>query len=231
MTAFRLTVAGKAIAAAGAATLAFAATPAAADVISYDVTDAASGKCPHGLWTNTRNSGCSKYFSFQDGSTFSLDTDSQTGTFTGVAINDLGETAVIDLSLSGFLSDISGTGFTYKAGGGPYDASVMDFFTNAAGSITIDGEAFTLNPNDPLAGHTTFQFGQGANDFTGDFGGSAWLNILNPLGHVLKHWDINFDLAQRPTAVPAPGGVALFGLGLIGLWAGQRRRRRTPAMA
>lgn len=221
----------KLTATAGAAAMAVAAMPAAADVIEYDVTDATSGSCSHGLWTNTRNRGCSRHFSFQDGSTFSLDTDAQTGSFTGTAINRLGETAVIDLSLSGFLDDLTGTGFDYKDGGDPYDGSVMDFFTNAAGSITISGQRYTLNPHDPLAGHTTFQFGTGTNDFTSDFGGSAWLNILNPLGHALRHWDINFDLTRRPTAVPAPGGLALFGLGLMGLWAGQKRRRKVTAAA
>lgn len=212
----------------GAAAFAIAATPAAADVISYDVTDATSNSCPHGLWTNNTRSGCSRYFSFQDGTTFTIDTDAGTGTFTGIAINDLGETAVLDLSLSGFL-DALDSSFDYKAGGDPYDPTAQDFFSSAAGTITIDGQTFSLNPSDPLAGDTTFQFGDGANDKTGAFGGSAWLNILDPLGNALAHWDINFNLAERPTEVPAPGGLALFGLGLMGLWAGQKRRRKVAA--
>ena len=213
---------------AGAAAMAMTAMPAAADIITYDVSDATSGSCSHGLWTNNTRSGCAKYFSFQDGTTFTLDTDAGTGTFTGTAINSLGETAILDLSLSGYL-DALNSGFDYKAGGGAYDAATQDFFTSAAGTIKIGNKTYTLNPHDPLAGSTTFQFGDGANDKTGDFGGSAWLNVLHPWGYQLPHWDINFDLTKRPTEVPAPGGVALFGLGLMGLWAGSKRRRKVAA--
>ena len=223
MKAFKLT------ALAGAAAIAFTAAPAAADVINYDVSNATSNSCPHGLWTNNAfHSGCSKKFSFQDGTTFSVDTDAGTGTFSGTAINNLGETAVIDFTLTGLLDDLSGSGFNYKRGGGdPYDPSVQDFFTGGSGTITIGGDVFTLNPSDPFAGSTVFQWGAGANALNSSpLGGSAWINILDPLGNALRHWDINFNLTERPTEVPAPGGLALFGLGLMGLWFGQKRRRK-----
>ncbi|WP_271079329.1 PEP-CTERM sorting domain-containing protein [Aurantiacibacter sp. MUD61] len=205
------------------------ATPAQADVLNYGVTNATGGSCPHGLWTNSLDSGCSRYYSFQEDARFSVDTDAGTGTFTGTAINPNGEVATLDLSLSGLLDSLNGTGFGYKAGGGAYDPSVQDYFTNASGTITVDGVTYTLNPSDPFAGNTVFQFGTGANDKTGDFGGSSWLNMLDPHLNSLPHFDINFDLALIPgTPVPAPAGLLLFGLGLAGAW-GMRRRKQLAA--
>lgn len=204
------------------------ASPALATTIDYDVTNATSGSCAHGLWTNTSNSGCERYYSFQDGSLFSQDTDTGTATFVATAINSAGHVASLNLSFSGF-QDALTSGQEFKAGGGSYNPGTMDFYSNATGTITIDGRVFTLNPSDALAGTTTVQIGAGANDKTGDFGGSAWFNILDPSGWHLPHWDINFDLTRRPgTPVPAPGGMALFGLALVGLWAS---RRRKPVLA
>lgn len=199
-------------------------TSAAASTLDYTVSDATTGNCSHGLWTNNSNSGCERYYSFQDGTTFSQDTDTGTATFTGTAINSAGSVATLDLLFSGF-QDALNANQDYKAGGGAYNPAAMDFYSGASGTITIDGRTFTLKPSDPLAGDTTLQIGAGANDKTGDFGGSAWLNILNPHGHQIPHWDINFDLTRKPgTPVPAPGGLALFGLALMGLWAGRRRK-------
>lgn len=216
------------IAAAGAIMALGLATPAQADILNYNVTNATGGSCPHGLWTNNAftSDSCNKKYAFQDGTTFSLDTDAGTGTFSGTAINALGEVATLDLSLSGFLDTLNGTGFDYKAGGGPYDPATQDYFTNASGTITIGGNTYTLNPSDPFAGNTVFQFGPGANDKTGDFGGSSWLNILDPHGNALSHWDINFDLSLIPgTPVPAPAGLLLFGIGLAGAYSLRRRKK------
>lgn len=207
----------------GASMMAIA-MPAQASVIDYDVTshNAGTSSCPHGLWTNNAfHSGCSKKFDFQDGTTFSVDADAGTGSFVGTAINNLGQVAELDLTLGGLVDALSGE--DYKAGGLPYDPTTMDFFTNASGTITVDGAVYTLAA-DPFAGDTTFQFGTGANDKNSAFGGSAWLNLLNPHGYAIPHWDINFNLAKRPTDVPAPGGLALLALGVAGIWAGRRRR-------
>ena len=214
----------------GAAAIAMAfATPAQAEVINYDISNATSGSCQHGLWTNTVGSGCERRYAFQDGSTFSVDTDTGTGTFSGTAINSVGEVATLDITLSGLLDTLDGTGFTYKAGGGPYDPSTQDYFSSALGTITLGSTVYTLNAADPFAGNTVFQFGPGANDKTSDFGGSAWLNLLDPYHNPLAHWDINFDLTHVPTQVPAPAGLALFGLGLAGAWGARRSRRRKLA--
>lgn len=211
--------------AAGASALVFAA-PAQASTIEYDVSDYNAGSsCSHGLWTNTLHSNnCAKRYSFNDGTTFTVDSHSGTGSFVGTATNAWGKTATLDLTLGGLVDALSGE--DYKAGGGAYDPSKMDFFTAASGTIKIGRRTYTL-ANDPFAGDTTFQFGFGANDKTGAFGGSAWLNLIDPHGYALPHWDINFNLKERPgTPVPAPGGLALLALGLAGLWAGQRRRAR-----
>lgn len=214
----------------GAAVVAMGfATPAQADILNYDVSNATGGSCPHGLWTNSLNSGCARHYSFQDGSTFSVDTDAGTGTFTGTAINSLGTVATLDLSLTGLLDTLNGTGATYKGGGGPYDPATQDYFSSASGTITIGGQVYTLNPSDPFAGSTVFQFGPGANDKTSDFGGSAWLNMLDPHGSLLPHFDINFDLTHVPTQVPAPAGALLLGLGLAGVWGARRRKAKAAA--
>ncbi len=214
----------------GAAVIAMGlSTPAQADILNYDVTNATGGDCAHGLWTNTLNSGCSRYYSFQDGSLFSVDTDTGTGTFTGTAINRAGTVATLDLSLSGLIDTMDGTGFDYKSGGGPYDPANQDYFSSASGTINVGGITYTLNPVDPFAGNTSFQFGDGANDKTGDFGGSAWLNVLNPLGALLPHFDINFDLKPSPTQVPAPAGALLLGFGLVGVWGARRRKAKVAA--
>lgn len=209
-----------------AASLAFTAVPASAGIIEYDVTDYNVGSsCSHGMWTNSRNTGCSKYFSFQDGTVFSVDTDALTGTFTGTAINNLGEVATLDIALTG-LVDALPAGNTYKAGGGAYDPNKIDFFTDATGTITIGGTVYSLQPGDPFAGSTLFQFGEGANDKTSAFGGSSWLNLLNPNGTDFtgsRHWDLNFNLFRR-TDVPEPSMLLLFALALLGLFGGTRRR-------
>ncbi|MGB3754723.1 MAG: PEP-CTERM sorting domain-containing protein [Parerythrobacter sp.] len=211
------------MATAAAGTMALGATPAAASIIELGVSDATGGNCSHGLWTNTLRSGCAKKFSFQDGTVFTQNTDNGTATFTGTALNNQGEVATLDLMFSQFQDELF-NGQDYKAGGGAYNPATMDFYSNASGTIKIGDAVYTLKPSDPLAGNTTLQIGPGANDKTSDFGGSAWLNILNPSHHSIPHWDINFDLTHMPTAVPAPAGMALFGLALMGLWAGRRRK-------
>ncbi len=206
----------------------FLATPAAASIIEYDVTNATDTSCPHGLWVNTLRSACNKKFSFQDGTTFTQDTSAGTATFTGTALNKAGEVATLNLSFDGFQDELT-AGQPYKQGPGglPYNPATMDFYNSASGTIDIAGVTYSLNPSPSLTDDTLLQIGEGANFFSSDLGGSAWLNILDPSGKRIPHFDINFDLALRPgTPVPAPGALALFGLALGGIWAGRRRRRK-----
>lgn len=197
------------------------AVPAQAEIITYDASSTRfTNGCSHGLYTG---GSCERRYSFEDGTVFSVDTDAGTGTLTGTAINTLGQVATLDLSFSGFLDTLDGSGFDYKQnGGGPYAPSLQDYFTNGMGTITIGGQTFTLNPADPFTGNTVLQFGEGANALNSAFGGSAWINVLDPHG-AGKHWDINFNLT--PTSVPAPAGLLLFGLGLAGAISLRRRKR------
>ena len=197
------------------------ATPAAASIVSWDVTTAGPGFNAKQAIPRPGE----HRFQFQDGSTFSIDTSNLTGTFTATAINDLGDVATFALNLSGY-EDTLPASFKYVQGNGlPYDGDHMNFFTNAQGTITINGAAYSLNPADPLKDNSLFQFGIGANAKNSDLGGSAWFNMLDPSGNALtKMWDLNFSMDRSGTAVPAPAGLALFGLGLIGLWGARRRK-------
>ena len=215
----------KTIAAIGAAMAMATAVPAQAEIINYDASDTRfTNGCSHGLYTGGT---CERRYSFQDGTVFSIDTDTGTATLTGTALNSLGELATLDLTFSGFLDSLDGTGFDYKQnGGGAYDPANQDYWTSGMGTITIGGRTYSINPNDPFPGDTVLQFGDGANALNDAFGGSAWLNMLNPYGYSVGIWDINFNLTPI-TSVPAPAGMLLFGLGLFG--AAQIRRRKKLA--
>ena len=207
-----------------AATTAAFASPALAGEIVYNVSDYAGGK--HGLWTNTYDSKANRFYSIQNGSTFTFDTDTQTAVLLATAVNASGATANMDIQFSGFLDNLNGTGFQYKKEGGvAYDAANdtpdIDFFSAATGTITIDGTVFQLNSN-PFAGSTLFQYGTGANaKVATEFGGSAWLNVQGQD----RHWDINVGMA----AVPEPGTWAMLIFGFLGIGGVMRsgRIRRT----
>ena len=204
-----------------------------AEIITYDVFNA-SNTGSHGLWTN--RSFADKTWSFQAGSTFVLDTDAGTGTLSATVVNNLGRPSQLLIEFSGLVDSLDGFDPLpdYKDGGGPYDPSVQDFFTQASGTFDYDGFAnpFRINDQNPYAGQTVVQFGPGANDMTSDFGLSTWLNFLTPGGHAIPHWDINARLVLRhATEVPEPGPFAMLVLGLSGLIIGRRYRRKKVVAA
>jgi hypothetical protein len=223
---------------AAALALAMIAGTASAAILTYDVSSTPvvnCGSAPHGLWTNRLFGGaCGNYFDIQPGSKFIVDTAGGTATLTGSAINPQGKVASFALSLGGFLETTHGSGFIYKKEGGPAydpvtDAPDIDFFTTGSGTISIDGVDYTLNLADPFTSNTLFQFGGddgiGANAKNGDFGASAWINMLDASGRALAHWDFNINLKLVTDKVPEPAALALFGLGLVGLAIGRRRQR------
>ncbi len=217
---------------AAAATMA-APQMASADIIEFDVSSYNQGSsCAHGLYVGSIRNNCQRRFDLQDGSLFAIDTAQQTATFTGSAINSKGTVANIDLNFTDFLETTAGSGLAFKNGSGvgynpATDTPDIDFFSGGFGTIDIGGTVFTLNQADPFRGNTLFQFGTGANDKTLDFGGSAWINLLDPYGRSLGYVDINFNLARRPgTPVPAPAGLGLMALGLAALGFGLRRRKQ-----
>ena len=187
------------------------ASPASAATEIFEVTDYAGGS--HGLWTNDTFS--KNFFSFQNDVRFVVDRDNGTGELTGTAINKDGLIADIVITLSGFLDSIDNTPFIYKKEGGigydpANDSPDLDFFTNAVGSITIDGDVYDIS-TDPFRGNTVFQFGVGASAKNKtQLGGSAWLNIDGQK----KHWDLNF--AMSPVPEPATWLMMILGLGLVG---------------
>lgn len=221
---------------------AIAATPqlAQASIIEFDVTDSRStttrnASCTHGLFIRSFGSACNQRFSLQDGALFSLDTNSQTATFSGSAINQRGQVANINLSFSDFLDTTAGTGFRFNnEGGGSFDpvldAPAIDFFSNGSGTITVDNQRFTLNPSDPFRGNTIFQFGLGADDTPGAFEAGAWINLIDRFGNSIGNADINLAFSQRAgVPVSAPAGLGLMVMGLMGLGLGLRRRRSAIA--
>lgn len=202
------------------------AAPASAEILLYKATDISWGN--HGLWTNGSNGWAQPRFSFQDDVLLTIDTDTGTGTMTGTAINSLGQVAVLDLALGGFLETTLGSNFEYKQeGGAAYnevtDINDVDFFTELSGSITIDGTQYDMSlppfPNAQSGKSYAFQYGLGANaKRVNDFGGSSWLLVENQA----YHWDLNFNL----TAVPEPGTWLLMILGFGAIGASMRSSRR-----
>lgn len=192
--------------------------------VIYDVSSASAEHCQgarYGVHTTTTDFGgaCGKLFDFQDGTQLTLENDAAdtslwTASLTGTAINPFGKIATIDLLFTGFRETYSGY---YQSGGAVYDPSSdtpdIDFFTDIAGTIDVDGEVFNF---DHFAGDTAFQYGLGANAMsTSEFGGSAWIQ-----GDDSLHWDLNMNFAE----VPEPSSMGLLGLGLLSL-AGLRKRR------
>lgn len=216
---------------AAVATAMMAPSMASAEIITYDVQNIAGGV--HGLWTNSSfgTGTANSHWSWQPGTTLVLDTDAGTATLSGTVINGAGESSVIDLSFGGFQDALDLSVNTYKAGGGAYDPSVQDFYTTASGSFDFASfGTYDLDANDPFAGNTVFQFGEGANDKNGLLGFSAWL-LPSGFGDA-AHWDINANLVLRPTDVPEPAPIALLALGLGGLaFSRARRRKRATATA
>ncbi|MEO0870642.1 MAG: PEPxxWA-CTERM sorting domain-containing protein [Pseudomonadota bacterium] len=193
--------------------LMLAASPASAATEIFEATNFNGGSGKHGLWTNTTFD--KNAFTFQNDVIFTVDRANKVGSLTGTAINKDGLLAEIDISLSGFLDKLVGTGFKYKEEQGvPYspasDDPDLDFFSKAVGSITINGTVFNLS-SDPFRHNTVFQFGKGANAKNpNEHGASAWINIDGQS----KHWDFNF--AMSPVPEPATWLMMILGLALVG---------------
>ncbi|MGB7374227.1 hypothetical protein [Pontixanthobacter sp.] len=214
-----------------AAALAAATTPPVnASATDHVSSNAASTHCLHGLWAGAAGRGCLKRYSFHDGSTVLQDIVAGPATFPGAAANNPGKSSAFNLQLKAY-QDALTPGQTYKARSA-YNMAAMGFYSQASGTITTGGKVYALHPHGPTPRPTprpaprpvTVQTGAGANDRTGDFGGSARFTILGPSGWSLPHWDNSFILPPRAaTKVSAPGGMALLGLSLVVLWAVRRR--------
>jgi len=223
----------KSIATAAAALL-FLGLQGASAAVVYNISSTSVNNCtdaPHGLWTNgvqlPTSGNCNQYYDIAPGAVFTLNnagaSSGWTGSIAGTAVNPSNVTATINLQLTDFQDDLSGTGQNYKQeGGAPYDAATMDFFLNVDGIIGIDGTDYAVSS---IAGGYAFQWGIGANaKSASEFGGSVWLNMA---GVTNGHWDLNlaFEAPIESDNIPEPGMLALFGLGLAGVGLARRRNR------
>jgi hypothetical protein len=157
----------------------------------------------HGLWTNNIKFNNDKYFNFDD-DLFLTEYSDGTAHLYGHA-SDSGVSWLIDIVWDGFNVTPDGS---IKAGGGQLLPSWEFYYNIVSGSIsTQDAGGYFANVS--RIG-PALQMGIGANDKTGDFGASAWLDVNG--GGKPSHWDLNMNLAS--VDVPEP---SLFGLILVGL--------------
>ncbi len=176
------------------------------------------GASPHGLWTNSLNAGasaCNDYFNFDAGSTLTENGDG-TAVINATATNPDGITADIDISFGAYTTVHADV----KTAGGPQLTSWYYYETITSGNIAILGVDYDITLHNP---NLVLQIGFGANDKTGAFGASVWMDADDGLatgGYTGGHWDLNMDLA----AVPVPAAAWLFGSGLIGLVGVARRQ-------
>ncbi|WP_229956545.1 PEPxxWA-CTERM sorting domain-containing protein [Parasphingorhabdus litoris] len=212
---------------------ALSATSVSAEVLIFNASNYTAGANKHGLWTNNTNVGADRFYAFQPGTIFTVDTDTGTGSLVGTAINGSNNVANIDLRLGGFLETTLGSAFTYKKEGGlaydpVTDTQDVDFFTTASGTISIDGYSYMLRSN-PFAGGHAFQYGIGANAKNSAFGGSSWLLVEGENGERPRHWDVNFNLAAVPE--PATWAFMIFGFGAVGGALRRKKNRQTVSFA
>ena len=122
----------------------------------------------------------------------------------------------------------------YASNGGPIDPTSWEFYSLTGGSFTgtenFTGLNFTVaeRPSDTVY---PFQFGAGANGKNGNLGASVWFYLFtdgscshaacDALADMSLFGDVNIDV----TPVPIPAAFLLFGTGLAGMGAMQRRKR------
>jgi len=215
------------IIAAGAAAAAALVSAAKAEVVAaYDVFSTSNVNCssaPHGLWTNTKyasDGACGQYFDIKDGMLTIFEEDGErTAELMATAENPFGRVAEIMITFGGYTTD-----FPYFKGGEPgADAEYFAELVEGVITVTLGDETHEWIV-EALAGQYAFQIGTGANDKNGEYGASTWLKVSKNGDDYAKHWDINVELEPK-TTVSEPAGVAILGLGLIGLGAAMRRRR------
>ncbi|MGI9324729.1 MAG: VPLPA-CTERM sorting domain-containing protein [Pseudomonadales bacterium] len=242
---------------------AFAGTYGVSSTGKINCTTASGKDAPHGLWTNKYRKGggggCAQFYDFKKDSTLTVDNGQ--AHLKAKAKNPYGVVAKIDFKFSNPVAPADWTGVVKTGGTGVQPD--WRFYTQGSGDIKIKYEKnyngkrlkivdkFSLD----LVDNTAMQFGTGANDKTGAFGASAWLDITKWARKIIayewnsndkkwvakydvpdwawdwklgKHWDFNMELS----AVPLPAGAWLFLTGLLVL-AGynSRKHRRSNTIA